>query len=191
MSTLAYGALTRKRELAQRSAMASTAPYGLGIWFDSVAAIVPAEILIAQAAILSLTSVKSRELPTGNTVVTITDPGTLRLAFFGLIVASIILYVASHLFPTGLAQWHRADWLRVLIAPLAFIGWNLAQRGSAIDAIMPEIGDTMRYVGAVVAGLVLLGGAALLAWQASGKPTADLPIGRSPVDAQRSQSLPG
>src|SRR5260221_13525412 len=131
MSTWAYGALTRKREEAEPGTSTTTAAPGLRVWADSLAALVPAEVLMAHAAILAATTQTTRDAATGNVVTTITNPGALRIAFVVLIVASALLYAAGHMVPTGIQQWHASDYLRMLIPPLAFIGWTMAQRATA------------------------------------------------------------
>jgi hypothetical protein len=167
MSTIAYGALTRKREQAHPGLSSTAAPPGIGFWIDTFAAIVPAEILLVQAALLSLTSLKTRDVPYGNAVVTLTNPGVLRAAFVMLLVAGPILYVLGHVVPIGIKQWHGGDWFRMAIPALAFLAWNLMQRGSALDALVPELDDSTRYVAAAVIGVGLVAAAIFLAWRAS------------------------
>jgi hypothetical protein len=175
VSTLAYGALTRKREQAQRGLSSTAAPPGIGFWIDTFAAIVPAEILLVQAALLSLTSSKTRDIPYGNAVVTLTNPGVLRSAFVVLLVAGPILYVLGHLVPAGIKQWHGADWFRMAVPALAFLAWNMMQRGSALDALMPELDDSTRYLAAAVISVGLVTAVILLAWRASERRPAPLP----------------
>jgi uncharacterized membrane protein len=172
MSTWAYGALTRKREEAEPGTSTTTAAPGLRVWADSLAALVPAEVLMAHAAVLAATTQTTRDAATGNVVTTITSPGVLRIAFVLLVVASALLYVAGHVVPTGIRQWHGADYLRMLIPPLAFVGWTMAQRATAFDAVAPDVGDTARYAVTVVGAVVLAGCAAFLAISASNQVTA-------------------
>src|SRR5437868_15448272 len=128
MSTFAYAALTAKRQKARSQTSTTTAAPGLKTYVDVLAALVPAEVLAAHAAVLSFTTKK--QTAQGKTQTTITDATSLKIAFWGLIAASVVLYVLGHA-----AKWKPADFLRVAIPPLAFVGWCMAQRTTAFDVI--------------------------------------------------------
>ena len=87
MSTLAFAEFTNKRENAQPGTSSSSNPPGVSTFVDALAALVPAEVLTLHAVFLSVTT------STAEKVTTITDATTLKWAFAGLIVLSIVLYV--------------------------------------------------------------------------------------------------
>jgi hypothetical protein len=160
MSTLAYAAFTTAREKAQPTTSFSSAPPGVGTWVDALAALVPAETLTLHAVIISVTT------KTANGVTQVVDAVTLRWAFWGLIVMSILLY----LLPRWLARrWDNFDFLRMLIPPLAFMGWTMLQRTTAFDALFPNAGDAPRTVIALFLAVILWVGTSLLAHKADEK----------------------
>ena len=52
-------------------------------------------------------------------------------------------------------KWDAYDWLRVLIAPLAFVGWTMQQHTTAFDAVFPSMQQAPRTVVAVFQGAIL------------------------------------
>lgn len=159
MSTLAYAALTTRRIKAIPGTSTSTSPPGVKSYVDAVAALVPAEVLTLHAVILSVTT-KTAPSINGNSV-TITDPGTLEGAFWGLVVLSVLLYVVPRY-----RTKDRLDILRALIPPAAFIAWTMLQRATAFDAVWPQLGDAPRTVIALFVAAVLGVVAATLAGSA-------------------------
>jgi hypothetical protein len=164
MSTLAYAALTNRRIQATPGTSGAEEPPGVKSYVDAVAALVPAEVLSLHAVILSITTSRSPGTD-GNTVTTITQPGTLRWAFFGFIVLSVVLYVVPR-FQTR----DRLDFLRGSIPPLAFVAWTMLQRTTAFDAVWPSLGDAPRTAIALFAAVVLGLMAAKLAGKADQTP---------------------
>ena len=160
MSTLAYAQFTTKREEAQPRTSTKSAPPGVQTYVDALAALVPAEVLTLHGLILSVTTKGDK----GAT--TITAPETLSWAFLGLLVISVGLYVVPRLLAK---KWDALDWLRMLIPPLAFIGWTMLQRATAFDAVFPHILDPTRTVIALFLAVVLGAGAAALAYKADQK----------------------
>jgi hypothetical protein len=132
MSTLAYGAITRKREEAAQDTSTTTEAPALKTYVDALAALVPAEILGLHAFILQGTT--ETKTVKGQSVTTITDPQTLRWTFWVLIVLSIVLYLGAH----QRANWDGLDILRAAIPPVAFVLWLIMQKTSAFDAIWPH-----------------------------------------------------
>src|SRR2546430_3057407 len=102
MSTLAYAALTMKREEAKPGTSSSISP-GARSYVYVLAALVPAEVLTAHAVLLSFTTMTQKD-QIGGTVTTITQPGTLIGVFIALFLLSMVLYVAGHL-----RHWDRWD----------------------------------------------------------------------------------
>lgn len=158
MSTLAFAAFTNRREEAAAGTSTSKNPPGVSTFIDALAALVPAEVLTLHALILSVTTT------TAANVTTITDSATLKWAFGGLIVLSIVLYVVPRL-----RNWGMLDYLRVAIPPLAFVGWTMLQRSTAFDAIAPALKDAPRTAAGLFLAVLLGVLAATLASQADKK----------------------
>jgi hypothetical protein len=155
MSTLAFAAFTNKREEAEPGTSSSSNPPGVSTYVDALAALVPAEVLTLHALILPVTTTTAAQATTtaaAQVTTTITNAATLRWAFAGLILLSIVLYVVPRF-----KNWVLLDYVRVAIPPLAFVAWTMLQRSTAFDAIA-EWSDASRTVAglflAVLLGLV-------------------------------------
>jgi hypothetical protein len=146
MSTLAYAQLTTRRDIARSMSITSESPSGLRTYVDVFAALVPAEVLTLHGLILSVTT------KVENTATIITDQGTLGWAFLGLIILSVCLYVIPRLLAK---MWDRFDWIRMVIPPLALIGWTMLQRATAFDAVFPEMPGASRTIVALFLAVVL------------------------------------
>jgi hypothetical protein len=163
MSTLVYGAMTNKRESAQPGTSTTSSSPGIKTYADAFAALVPAEVLSLHALILaSTTKVTESTAKTLGSSTLISDPITLGNAFWGLIILSVVLYVGSRLMSK---MWDRLDYIRMLIPPLAFIGWTMLQRATAFDAAFPTVGEGPRTVIALFLGVVLGLAASALAYK--------------------------
>jgi hypothetical protein len=142
---------------------------------------VPAELLAFHALALqfttetvesegdgSVTSEGGEEVSTESSeaVTVITDPAVLKVVFIGLIIAAPLLYIVAHrkLHP----NWHRSDWLRMLIPAVAFVAWTMLQKSTAFDAIAPGMTEAPRFLIAAAAAVVLGFIAQELAYKADG-----------------------
>jgi hypothetical protein len=167
MSTLAYAAMTRKREESKPGTSTTTSAPGVNTYVDALAALVPAEVLTAHAAILTFTT-DTVTNAAGKATVTITQPDTLFWVFWALILVSMALYVAGRLMTSA---WDNLwDWPRMVIPPLAFVGWTMLQKATAFDAVAPGFSQAGRsataIIGAILLGLLASG----LAYKADQKP---------------------
>lgn len=135
MSTLAYGAISRKRAEATAEESAHDEPPGLNAYVDALTAIVPAEVLAIHAVVIS----NATETVDGET--TITAPDQLGFFFWVLVVGSVALYLAGRerIVPKG---W---DWIRMLIPAAAFIGWTMLQPTTAFDGVAPDFDADWRW----------------------------------------------
>lgn len=174
MSTLAYAQLTNVRESASPGTSTAAGSPGLRTYVDAFAALVPAEVLTLHALIIAQTTeTKPQPVAIGSkimeTATTIPPESvtTLRFAFWGLVVLSIVLYVAPRYFG---GTWDRYDWIRVAIAPLAFFGWTMLQRATAFDAAFTSMQPIPRTVAALFLGAILGAITAGLAMKADAKP---------------------
>ena len=170
MSTLAYAAMTRKREEAQPGKSTTSQSPGLQTYVDALAALVPAEVLTAHGAILTFTTKTNVDK-----AIAITDPGTLFYVFWALIALSMILYIGARLMNNAWDGW---DYLRVLIPPLSFVGWTMLQKATAFDGLLmhwqgastvPLISDSARSASAIIGAIVLGLLASALAYKADQK----------------------
>ena len=141
MSTLAYAAMTNRREAVAPliAAAAVSNQQRLSTFVDALAALVPAEVLTLHALILSVTTTVTAT--TAGNVTTMNPGSTLKWAFGGLIALSIVLYVVPRL-----PKWKMLDYLRAAIPPLAFVAWTMLQRSTAFDAVAPRFSNASRTV---------------------------------------------
>lgn len=159
MSTLAYAALTTKRDDAQPNTSTSTSAPGVRTYVDAIAALVPAEVLTLHALMLtSATQVTTTQNKVTQTTIGENAVGPFFWAFVGLILLSIALYAIPRIRDK---KWDRLDWFRSSIPPLAFVGWTMLQRTTGFDAAVayfsfPPNDLSRTYIGlflAVVLGL--------------------------------------
>ena len=186
MSTLAYAQLTNAREAAPPGTSTTSSKPGVQTYMDAFAALVPAEVLTLHALIIAATteipkaavaaasgaaSAASAASSTAAAALAQIRPDavtTLEWSFWALVAASAVLYAAPRLL--GGLKWDRFDYIRLLIAPLAFVGWTMLQRTTAFDAAFPELAQAPRTVIALFLGAALGAVAAALALQADAKP---------------------
>jgi hypothetical protein len=162
VSTFAYAAITARREASSPGKSMTEQPPAMKTYIDVLAALVPAEVLAAHAAVLTFTT-KSIKGADGKTATTITDPTSLKVSFWGLIAVSVVLYVAGHA-----KSWDGWDFLRVAIPPVAFAGWCMAQRTTAFDSVASWSLNT-RSVIAIIGALALGAVATALSYKADQK----------------------
>jgi hypothetical protein len=162
MSTVAYQALTKRRNQAVPGTSDSTKP-GIGKYADALAALVPAEVLAAHAFYLEMAGDTTES--SDGTVTTITNPGALELGFWILVGAAAALYLLPKI--RELEAW---DAVRFLIPPLAFIAWTLIESPSAFDpvngALRLNLDEATRWIIGIGAALILGALAAGLAFAA-------------------------
>ena len=156
MSTLLYGSMTAQREQSKPGTSSSPDPApdkgkpGVNKLVDTVAALVPVEVLAGHALILG--AVAERTDPSkGPTVITIAR-GNLDIAkysWIGLIVAAAALYAIGHL-RSG-RKWDASDFLRLAVPPLAFVSWTALQSGTLFDAVAEWTSVSRTVLGVFIA----------------------------------------
>jgi hypothetical protein len=152
MSSIAFGALARKRQEAPANKSTDDAPPGLRSYIDTLAALVPAEVLAMHTAVMHSTT-KTTKGPHGKDVVTITNPDLLTWAFRAMILASVVFYVAGF----QKKRWTRPAFFGAFIPPIAFVLWTMAQNPSAFNAEAPSIPiDTREVIVALATPFVAL-----------------------------------
>lgn len=162
MSIIAYAQFTSARERAAPGTSTLQNPPGVSTYLDAVASLVPAEILTVHGAILSVTTQKAAD---GS--IKIEDPTTLAFAFYAALLVSVIIYVFSRVHS---GTWDKLDWVRMIIPPLAFVGWTMIQKATAFDAVWPSLKDAPRTVIAIFLAVLLGLLATDLAYKADQKP---------------------
>jgi uncharacterized membrane protein YidH (DUF202 family) len=163
MSTIAYAQLTNLREQATPDTSTSEEKPGLRTYIDAFAALFPAEVLTLHAAVMAYATEKTGESVNFKPDATL----TVTFAFWGMVVLSIVLFAVPRYFG---GTWDKFDWIRVSIAPLAFIGWTMLQPMTAFDAAFEKMPAVPRGVGALFLGAILGGVTAALALKADKKP---------------------
>jgi hypothetical protein len=163
VSTVAFGALTTRREKSDSGTSKSTQPPGLNSYIDILAALVPAEVLAIHAIIISAVTTTSRSQTQ------ITQPTTLRLAFWLLAGLSVVLFVLGRRptpTPAAVGQqpgaqvpaWQHLEWqdvIRAAIAPLAFIGWTMLEPTSVWNVVDSGMSSGTRTLIALVGAVFL------------------------------------
>jgi hypothetical protein len=169
MSAALYGALNAQREATEGEKSKKDKSPGFGTYVDVVAALVPAEILAANALLISLMVTTKKE--SGKSVTTITDPSSMKLMFVLSIVLSVVLYVLGDRTRARVAaskreeeaganeveviSWGGWNYLRALIPAAAYVAWTMLQKATAFDAIAPGMSAAKRAVIAVFLAIVL------------------------------------
>lgn len=138
MSSFVYGVVTAKRAAAPAGQSQTSAAPAMGIYVDTLAALVPAEALALYAGIV-LPNVTSTVSVHGRTATVISDPSLLGWSCAGLLALSAGLYILGR-YKTG-ARRNIWDVLRALIPPAAFTAWMLVQNPGVFDVWWP--GSTM------------------------------------------------
>lgn len=176
MSSVAFGALTTRRELSPSGTSKSTQPPGLNGYIDILAGLVPAEVLAIHAIVLSIVATSKSQ---GQTQ--ITDSTTARWAFWLLLALSAVLFVLGRGgAPTGSQdagvhaaqpQWEWQDIIRGLIPPIAFVGWTMLEPVSTWNAVAPHVSAGMRVLIATVGAAALAAITKALTTHADKKPS--------------------
>ena len=151
-----YAQMTTKREMAQPNESTPNAPPGVQYYLDSLAALVPSEVLALHALILTATT------EVNDKITTITDGQTLQWSFYALIKMSIGLYVLARRMAH---KWDSWDWARMLIPALSFVGWTMLQRATAFDATGLVLTGAERTVIALFFAVILSIAATGLSYQ--------------------------
>jgi len=189
MSSVVYGALTAQREAAPEGTSKEEEAPGFGSYVDVVAALVPAEILAANAALLPLMAETSTD-DSGNVITTIQDPANLKLVFWLSIVFSIALYVIGDRTRARVAarkreeeagagkevevvSWGRWNTVRALIPAGAYVAWTMLQKSTAFDAVSADMAEAKRLVIAVFGAIALGAIAKLLSDKADNAPAPE------------------
>ncbi len=176
MSTVSFGALTTRREKSDSGKSKSEQPPGLNSYIDILAALVPAEVLAIHVVVMATVTTTNAH---GQTQ--IADSTTLRWAFWLLIGLSIALFVLgrrpvrqrSSEAASGWQRWEGQDWIRLLIPPLAFVGWAMLEPTSVWNAVAPRMSGGMRILIPTVGAVLLAAITKALTTHADKKSSAE------------------
>jgi hypothetical protein len=165
MSTWTYSACTRKREDARKNKSKKADPPGFSTYIDTVAAMVPIEILPLYAYL-------STHVPPN-------ERGPRLAAFAFCFFLCCVTYLVGHVITGGLQKrWQKTSptqeraprWLDYLpnnrdfalmfIPAVAFVAWTMLQKDTLFDAVWPTLSEGSRNLVGVVLGLL----AAAAAW---------------------------
>jgi hypothetical protein len=158
MSSILYGAMVAKREAAQPNESTDKEPPGVSSYLDSLAALVPAEVLALHAVILGFCTTKAAG---SNGVAEITEPDTLKWAFWALLILSSLLFLFGRQQSAGAdtkTAPTKTTLIQALIPPAAFVAWTMLLPASAFDTVDSGLAvgarDTIAVIAAVVLGVV-------------------------------------
>ena len=164
MSSLAYGALTRKREEAAANTSTDDGAPGVKTYVDALAALVPAEVIAVHSVVIGY----AVEVDDGASK--IAAPEQLAFFFWLLIVLAPVFFLAGlQRVPKG---W---DWVRLLIPAIAFVGWTLLQPLTAFDGVAPRFNPDWRWAIGLAIALVLGLAAGALGMVADREPAKPKP----------------
>jgi hypothetical protein len=135
-------------------------------YVDTLAALVPAEVLAVQAFILTFTT--KTVTVAGVETTSITDARVLETVWWALVILSAALYAIGHF----RKFWDRWDWVRMLIPAAAFAIWTMGQPSSSFDAVA-DWSTAARYATVAIGAVVLAAIAAALGGKADEKAAAD------------------
>ncbi|TWP52518.1 hypothetical protein FKR81_09340 [Lentzea tibetensis] len=160
MSTVLYAQRTVERYAAAPDETSKPA-----LVLDSVAALVPAEVLAAHALIVPMLTEKATT-PQGEvvTIISGTNAATLSWVFWALLALASGVFLVGRM---GRSAFGSGDVLRVLIPPAAFVCWTMLQQSTVFDGAFPSVDTGARNAGAVLGAIALGVLAGVLAYTAA------------------------
>lgn len=180
MSAFLYGRLEGRREGSGAEESTKDVPPGLRTYVEVFVGLVPSEVLVA-ASVFVAAFTDTKKGRDGTTTLVITDRSSLKIAFFGLVILALVLYVLGHVkFGQETNRWDRWDTLRMLIPPAAFVGWTMAQRPSPMFDAVTNISDGKKLLIVVFGGIILGVAAPLLGIKADHKEETARGAGAAP-----------
>ncbi len=147
MSTILYALLSKKREDSAPQKRQDTEPPGIKTYMDTLAALVPSEILGLHAFAIAFTTTTKTIDGTKTTTIANENFGALQLVFWSCLVLTVLMYVIPRVLNK---TWNKLDLGRVFIPPFAFVAWMMLQRPTALDAVVGNFDSTVRTVFAAV-----------------------------------------
>jgi hypothetical protein len=155
MSTTLFARSTSARLATPSGTATDSTDSAVAPFVTAAAALVPAEALIVQVAILQITTTTTKASESHEATTVITNPDALRFGFWALIGLSAIAYLAGRV--SSKQKLRLLDVAGVLIAPAAYIAWSLLQSPSAFDATFTSVTPVTREVaGFVLTGLLVV-----------------------------------
>jgi hypothetical protein len=187
MSTIAFGALSTRREQSDSGKSTSEQPPGVSSYVDILAALVPAEVLAINSIVVASVTAQGPGGPA-----TPAEAGTYRWMFGLLLTLAAVLFVlgrrpapAPDPSRSGRTTWQNWEWqdlIRMLIPPAAYVCWTMIEPSSVWSAIAPGMSSGTRLLIPLVGAAVLGAVTKALASHADKKPS---PAQRRAAAAQR------
>jgi hypothetical protein len=180
MSTVAFGALSTRREQSDSGKSTSEQPPGLSFYVDILVGLVPAEVLAINSIVVASVTTHAPLGPVTAAAAT----ATYRWMFWLLLGLAAVLFVLGRRpapapgpaagaggpagSPAAAQQngdnqpswqnWEWQDLIRTLIAPAAYVCWTMVQPTGVWSAIVPSMSSGTRLliplVGAAVLGAI-------------------------------------
>jgi hypothetical protein len=170
VSAFLYGRFEGKREEAARGTSMSEEPPGLKTYADTLAALVPAEVLAAAIFFVSEFT-ETTTGPDGKDVITVTEPTALKWSWYGCIAFAALFYIAGHIRVGARSDlWDRWDFARMLIPAGAFVAWTAAVEPATMLNAAWGLDRGWRILLAVFGAVCLGLAASALAYKADRKP---------------------
>lgn len=162
MSSLLSGVIAAQREEAGAHQSTTTEPPRVGTYIDSLAALVPAEVLALHAVIVGwCTTTVAERVAGGTTTAThtvISHVTTLRWAFVALLLLGPALFLAGRQVGKTTNSRSANRWrtlVQALIPAAAFVAWTMLGQTTAFDAVAPGLITAARDTIAVFAAVLL------------------------------------
>ncbi|MGP7996162.1 MAG: hypothetical protein ACLPKI_02315 [Streptosporangiaceae bacterium] len=183
MSTVAFGALSTRRELSDSRTSTSTQPPGVSSYVDVLAGLVPAEVLAINAIVVAATVAQQ---PGGH--VQLAETGTYRWTFWLLLAVAAVLFVLGRRpAPTSagaraqarqagrpVVRWENWEWqdlIRIAIPPAAYVCWTMVEPSGVWSAVYPGLSSGMRLLIPLAGSVILAAVTKALASHADKKPS--------------------
>jgi hypothetical protein len=164
LSTILYASLQSRRQRASEARAVALAnnqaappPPEVTPFVDALAALVPAELLAAHAAIIAIASTKVHD------ATSITNTGTLKAVWWIFVVGASLLYVLSRLTTAHGSKLTWWDIPRFPIPAISFVAWTMLQPASMFDAVSHASKD-QRSIWAIVIAVGVAAVAAALSY---------------------------
>lgn len=153
MSTFAFAKLTNERIEADPDKPEEN-KQGKDKLVDALVAIIPAEALAVHSIGFGLTSkvVESGDPDVNQVSYEIIHVLGLQCTFYGGLLITVLVGILGFRHLKG----NRSRFLRLLIAPTAFILWMMLLPVSALDAVLPGFDGTLQQVLGAIGAVVLM-----------------------------------
>jgi hypothetical protein len=180
MSSVAFGALSTRRELSDSGKSTSVQPPGVSSYVDILAGLVPAEVLAINSIVVAAITSGAAHGPA-----TPADTNTYRWMFGLLAGLAAVLFVLGRRPAPSSAQaraqagpaavrwenWEWQDLLRMAVPPAAYACWTMVEPTGVWSAVVPGMSSGLRLLIPLVGFTTLAAVTKALASHADKKPS--------------------